>query len=315
MSVLITGGTGFLGSRLAEVLTNQGQSVVLLDVHPSLRFFRNGTRGMHVVKGDVANFSDVLSVIKKHRTEVVYHAGALLSGQAEAHPATAFWTNLVGTFHVLEASRILEVPRVILTSTVATFGPGVSLPVSNEATQKPTTMYGVTKVGCERLGEYYAGRYGIDFRGLRLPSVVGAGRGQGGLSAYSNLMMEETARGRSCTVQVAEHSRMPILYVKDAVRALYELEQADKDTLGCSMYNIAGLSPTAGEIAAALRTHAPEAHIEFRPDPLVQQVVDSWPAELDDKQARSEWGWHLEFDLDELIVDFLDEVRGATHEQ
>ena len=312
MSILITGGTGFLGSRLAELLRNQAHPVVLFDLHPTTRFLKSGTEGIDIVKGDLANFSDVLSVVKEHNVKVIFHAGALLSGQAEDNPTTAFSVNLVGTFHVLEAARLLGVDMVVLSSTVATFGRGVTSPVGNEATQKPTTMYGVTKVACERLGEYYNSRYGIDFRGLRLPSVVGAGRGGGGLSAYSTLMIEESAQGRPCTVRVAEYSRMPILYVKDAVRSLLELQQANESSLGRRVYNIAGLSPTAGEIAATVRAQLPQASIQFKPDPMVQPVVDGWPAELDDTEARGDWNWRVKYNLDDLVSDFVGEVRASN---
>ncbi len=139
----------------------------------------------------------MLSAIKNHDAELIYHTGALLSAQAERYPVSAFRTNLVGTFNVLEAVRLFGVGMVIFASSIATFGEGVSDPVSNKATQKPMTMYGVTKVVSERLGEYYCGRFGVNFRALRLPSIVGVERGPGGASAYSTLMIEKPARGES----------------------------------------------------------------------------------------------------------------------
>ena len=128
---------------------------------------------------------------------------------AERYPVSAFRTNLVGTFNVLEAVRLFGVGMVIFASSIATFGEGVSDPVSNEATQKPMTMYGVTKVASERLGEYYCGRFGVNFRALRLPSIVGVGRGPGGASAYSTLMIEKPARGESSLESI------PIRKVRD----------------------------------------------------------------------------------------------------
>lgn len=158
MNVLITGGTGFIGSQLARFLLEKGDKVTLFDIEPNLGLIGNIKDKVNVVRGDLGCLSDVLSAAKNHNAELIYHTGALLSARSEKYPVSAFRANLVGTFNVLEVARLLEVGTVMFASSIATFGEGVSKPVPNEAPQKPMTMYGVTTVASERLGEYYCRR-------------------------------------------------------------------------------------------------------------------------------------------------------------
>jgi len=309
MNILITGGTGFIGSQLARFLLEKGDKVTLFDIEPNLSLIGNIKDKANVVRGDLACLSDVLSAIKKHDAELISHTGALLSARSEKYPVAAFRANLVGTFNVLEVARLLEVGTVMFASSIATFGEGVSNPVPNEAPQKPMTMYGVTKVASERLGEYYYRRFGVNFRALRLPSIVGLGRGSGGASAYSTLMIEKPARGESYQVYVSQDSKIPILYIKDALRAFMGLQEANETKLRRRVYNIGGISPTAGEIAESVRIYVKNSGLKFSPDKTMQEIVDGWPEALDETRAREEWGWSLKYNLNEMVEDFIKEVR------
>lgn len=292
---LVTGGRGFLGRALARALSDAGDEVAIFDVAADADH-----------RGDLAAWVDVARAFHEFRPERVFHCGALLSAIAEADVPRAVRTNTDGTFNVLEAARLFGARQVLFTSTVATYGDGVQDPVPEGAPQRPETIYGVTKVYGERLGEYYARRYGLDFRGVRLPSVVGPGRGATGVSAYSSLMIEEPARGRAYTVPLEPRSAMPILYVDDAVRALVELSSAEAPAR--AVYNIAGISPAAGEIAEAVRAVVPHARIDFAPDPAAQAVLDSWPAAMDDAVARAEWGWRCDGGVADLVDRFVDAI-------
>ena len=309
MKVLITGGTGFIGSHLARFLHQKGEKVILFDIEANLSLIEDIKDKVNVVRGDLACLSDVLSAAKNHNAELIYHTGALLSARAERYPVAAFRANLVGTFNVLEAARLFEVGMVMFASSIATFGEGVSNLVPNEAPQRPMTMYGVTKVASERLGEYYYKRFEVDFRALRLPSVVGPGRGLGGASAYSTLMIEKPARGESYRVYVSQDSKMPILYIKDALRAFMGLQEADETKLRRRVYNIGGISPTAGEIAKSVRIYVENSGLKFSPDKTMQEIVDGWPEALDETRAREEWGWTVRYNLDDMVKDFIREVK------
>jgi threonine 3-dehydrogenase len=302
--ILVTGGAGFLGRALVRALAGRGDEVLSFDLSP----VETPQGKVETVRGDLSAWSDVLSAVASFRPERVFHCGALLSAVAEADVLRAVRTNADGTFHVLEACRLFGVRRVLLTSTIATYGADAGDPVPEGAPQRPETIYGVTKVYAERLGEYYARRYSLDFRGIRFPSIVGPGRSATGLSAYTSTMIEEPALGRPYTVPVAERSAIPIVYVEDAVRALLELDGAAPPPR--CVYNLAGISPTAGEIAGAVIQALPGARVRFDPDPAAQAVVDSWPRAIDDAPARAEWGWRPVADLDDLVARFVGAVRG-----
>lgn len=308
LNILITGGTGFIGAYLANALRDAGNNVSLFDINPR-RELLHSPEAFEIINGDLAELSHVLEAAKEK--DVIYHTGALLSASAEESPVTAYRVNLGGTFNVLEAARLLGVGTVVFTSTAATYGAGLKT-VDDETLQRPTTMYGVCKVASERLGEYYHRKFGVNFRGVRFPSILGAGRGPGGASAYSTLMIEYPARGEAYEVCVKEITRLPLMYIHDAVRALRQLYNAEEDGLKRRVYNIAGLDPTAGEIAELVRKHVPNAQLSFKPDRETVEIVESWPRALDDTCAREEWGWKLTYELDELVADFVKTVRSRS---
>ncbi|MBT9146824.1 MAG: putative epimerase/dehydratase [Syntrophomonadaceae bacterium] len=310
---LITGGLGFLGSHLARELVGRREEVVLFDVIRSSRLVEDIENDVRIVQGNLGNWAEVLDVVRKHKVNCIYHAGALLSASAEESPLAAYMVNANGTFYVLEAARLFNVEKVVFLSTVATYGPGVPEVVNDDTVQIPTTMYGVTKVFCERLGEYYHRKFGVNFRGVRLPSVIGPGRGGGGASAYSSLIVQEPAAGRPYKVFVDETARIPLLYIKDAVRALVSLGEAAEERLKRRVYNIQGFSPSARDLADIVRRYLPDARIEFEPDPEMVKIVHSWPKELDDTLAREDWGWNAQYTLDKAVKDFIDEFQARRY--
>lgn len=306
MTVLITGGTGFLGANLAKELVALGNRVVLFDVCVHQKNIALIEQNVKVVQGDLACFSEVLDVVKKNKVKKIYHCGALLSHSAEDAPLKAYEVNMLGTWYVLEAARLFDVEKVLFTSTVATFGPQAPDPTPNIAPQLPTTLYGVCKVASERLGEYYQLKYGLDFRGVRFPSIIGPGRGPGGVSAYSSLMIEKPLLGLMYTVCVEPRCRIPLLYIKDAVNALMALEKAEGQRLNHRMYNVNGFSPSAEEIAAEVEKLQPDPHLRFEADPEMVRVVDSWPNVLEDREAKEDWGWQAQYDLEKTVKDFFE---------
>ena len=217
---LITGGTGFIGSHLARELHKRGEKVILFDVKEDCPIIKDIRDDISIIKGDLGSWPEVLHAVEKDKVDTIFHTGSLLSASAEENPIAGHKVNANGTFTILEAARLFNVKKVIYTSTIASYG--IDLPefVDEYTIQRPRTMYGVTKVFSELLGEYYNVKFGIIFRALRLPSVIGPGRGEGGLSAYSTLMISEPALGRPYSVPVKEDTVMAIQYIKDAVQAL-----------------------------------------------------------------------------------------------
>lgn len=311
MRVAITGGNGFVGAHLARSLAGRGDEVTCLDVGPSSPLLRD-IEGINTARCDVGWWPELLESIRIAEPEVLFHTAGILSASAEERPHAAYRANVTGTLNILEAARISGA-RVVFTSTIATYGPGVSKAVDEATQQRPTTMYGVSKVFGELLGEYYLRRYGVDFRAIRLPSVIGPGRGPGGASAYSSLIVSEPARGRPFTVPLNEGATIPLLYVKDAVDALIRIAEANGGDLRHRTYGVAGFSPTAAELAKAVIEVVPDADIVFTPDPRLVEIVDSWPDRIDGSQAVSDWGWEEHFRLNETVTDFVTEIRTHPH--
>ena len=307
MRIVVTGGGGFVGAHLARELSGRGDEVTCLDVVRSTPLLEDVDR-VELRRCDIGWWPELLAAIEDIEPEIVFHTAGILSAAAEERPHAAYRVNVTGTLNVLEAAR-LRGGRVVLTSTIATYGPGVPDLVDESTQQRPTTMYGVSKVFGELLGEYYLHRFGVDFRAIRLPSVIGAGRGPGGASAYSSLIVSEPARGRPFVVPLERGATIPLVYVKDAVSALIGVAEAGEDELRRRTYGIAGFSPSAGELAAAVSEAVPEADISFEPDPAMVAIVDSWPERMGGGEAGSDWGWKESYGLTEAVVDFVAEVR------
>lgn len=311
MATLITGGTGFIGSQLARLLLQAGRDVVLFDLYPRLHAIRDIEGRVKVVRGDLANFAEVLGVVQGHGVDTIFHLGAMVSMPSEANPQASYAVNVNGTFHVLEAARLFAVRQVLFTSSIATYGEGLRPPITDETVQRPTIMYGAAKVFGELLGRFYARRYGIDFRGVRFPAIVGPGVKAESVVAYNALMIEKAALGEAYEVPVPEETRVAILYVKDAARSLFDLAGADRGRIRTMVYTLAGITPVprAGQLAAAIRKVVPGARVAFKPEPAIMEVIQrvTWEG-FDDSRARQEWGWRVEYGLDETVADSCREL-------
>lgn len=335
--VLITGGSGFIGSYLALALLKRGQRVVLFDRDPDTRrltgfgqaYTDYQKEGMVTfVQGDLSLLPHVMALFDKHEPQSVFHLGALLSAGTESNPTMGFQVDLVGTWNVLEAARLycqqrqgMAPIRVLFPSTIASFGRFLPTPgnVANESVQMPTTMYGCAKVASERLGEYYHAKKWVDFRAVRFPSVVGAARGPGGTTVYSTLMMQQPLLGKVYDVYVKPERQLDILYVKDAVNALTSLHDAAKlPDDKRRVYNIAGIrtqgqAPSAQQIADAVMANGVAAdRITFNAfDAVLDTTVQGFGI-LSDQAAKDDWHWAgAKYDLSATIVDFAKELKAA----
>ena len=306
MKILLTGAGGQVGTDLIPALTARGHEVVALDIGA-----RPDTCPADVewLRADVTLAADVHDAVKAHEPDRILHFAAILSARGEQIPLSAWRVNMDGTENVLEAARLFDVGQVFFTSTIAAFGPGLPDPVGDDVPMVPNTIYGVSKVAGELLGRYYQKRFGLDFRGVRFPGLINAGIPGGGTSDYALFMFIEGLRTGQYDCFVGPESRIPFMYMPDALRAVIELSDAPRESLGRCVYNIAAMSPSAEEIADAARARIPDVKISFTPDPKRQAILDSWPAALDDSCARKDWGWKHEFDLEAMADDLMPKVR------
>ena len=315
MTILITGGAGFISAEIARILLSRGEKrLILFDIHPSTKRLGDLTGRIEMVQGDLRNFSHVLNLVETCRPDVIYHLGGMLSVPSDADPSAAIQVNVLGTFHILEAARLFKVRQLLFASTTATYARDIREEVMDDYTlQRPQFFYGATKLFCEHMGLFYRRKYGLDFRGVRYPSVVGPGVKTPGVVQYNSWAIEESARGNPFTIYVKPETRCPVIYFKDAAGAIVKLGDAPKERIEMVNYVLAGATPIASaqELADMVKARIPDARIDFRPDLELQKILDKSLLPIDDRVARKEWGWRSEYDQERIVDDFLAELR--TH--
>ena len=318
MSVLITGGSGLIGSTLARMLADRGEKVWVFDQAIAPGRLSGIEDKVRTIQGKLESFSHVLDAVKQAKPGVIFHLGAMLSIPANADPPAAFATNVEGTFHVLEAARLLEVEHVRFTSTTATYGLDMEgQSIGDRTIQRPATLYGTTKVFGELMGRFYKTRFGIDFRAVRFPSVVGPGAAVPHVSIYNSWAIEKAVRGEPYVIFVEPRIRCAVLYFKDAARSLLVLDAAPPEAVKAVCYTLAGVEPepSAGEVAAAIRKQFPRAAIDFKPDAFSMEYHEKLQGlTFDEGSARRELGWKPEYSLSGMIADFAEEY-GAHPER
>jgi threonine 3-dehydrogenase len=308
MRILVTGAGGQVGLDLIAELRARGHEVHGSDVapRPSEKIL-DPQVPWHAL--DVTDAGRVEGLVGELGVQRIYHLAAILSARGEADPQRTYLINQQGTWNVLEACRRRGVEQLVFTSTIAVYGPGLPPTVADDVPLHPTTMYGVTKVAGELLGEYYHRRYGLDFRGVRFPGLISAAMPGGGTSDYALFMYVDGVRRGAYDAFCRADTRIPLMYMPDGIRALVELPQAPRAQLQRSIYNTAAFSPSAQEIADSVARALPGVRLGFASDPKRQAILDSWPDALDDTSARADWGWSARFDLDAMTADLVPRVR------
>ncbi|HUT69802.1 MAG TPA: NAD-dependent epimerase/dehydratase family protein [Desulfatiglandales bacterium] len=313
MSTLVTGGTGFIGAQVVRILLEKGEKdIVVFDINPSTKLLDDVADQVEFVRGDLGNFTHVLSVVKTRRPKVIYHLGGMLSVPSDADNAASFRANAMGTFHVLEAARLFEVPQVLFSSTLATYGLDIREDVINDFTlQRPQLFYGTTKVFCELMGLFYKRKFGLDYRGVRYPSIVGPGVKTPGVVQYTSWVIEECAKGNSYTMYVKPETKCPVMYFKDAAQAIVMLQEAPLANIKMVNYVIAGATPIASaqELADIVKARISTAQITFEPDLELQKILDKLLLRIDDSIARKEWSWMSEYNQERIVDDFIEELK------
>ncbi len=309
--ILVTGALGQIGSALVPALQQRygANHVIASDIRmvPPGRAESAG----HYEHIDCTQPQQILEVARRYDVGTIYHLAALLSAVAEEKPQIAWNLNMGGLYHVLEVARQYDC-AVFFPSSIGAFGPTTPRDDTPQVTiQRPTTMYGVTKVAGELLSDFYALRFNVDARGLRLPGLVSYTElPGGGTTDYAVDIFYQAIRYQHFSCFLRGDTRLDMMYMPDAIRAMIELMEADADHLTHrNAYNVTAMSITPEELAAEIRKHIPAFVIDYDVDPERQAIADSWPRSLDDSAARADWGWAPEFDLPAMTQDMLDRLR------
>ena len=304
--ILITGAGGQIGSELAlQLRTMVGtDAVVVSDV-----------RDLSKDLGGPAEVLDVLDgkrlgeLVAKCRFDTIFHLAAILSATGEQNPQRCYRINADGLFNILEVSREHGVKKVIVPSSIAAFGPVTPDNPSEFTIQRPTTMYGITKVFGELLADYYFAKYGLDVRGVRYPGIISwKTEPGGGTTDYAVAVYYEALRTGRYAYFVRKDTVLPMMYMPDALKALVDLAGADGSRLRHRTYNVASMSFSAGELTDAVQHLLPDFRATYEPDQR-QAIADSWPQRLDDRAAREDWNWAPAWDIHRMSQDMVENLR------
>ena len=312
--ILVTGAFGQIGSELVPALQQQygAERVVVSDIRmvPS-QARQHGEAEQNYEQVDVTQPQQILEVVRRHDIETVYHLAALLSAVAEERPHLAWSINMGGLYSVLEAARQTRC-RVFFPSSIGAFGPSTPRDHTPQVTiQRPTTMYGVTKASGELLCDYYVGRFGLDVRGLRLPGLISyVAPPGGGTTDYAVEIFHQALRYKHYRCFLGPKTRLDMMYMPDATRAMIALMEADGARLKHrNAYNVTAMSIAPEDLAAEIRKHIPAFAIDYQIDPVRQAIAESWPRSLDASAARADWGFAPKYDLTGMTADMLVRLR------
>ncbi len=324
--VLITGASGEIGHGLITRLTETGSNpIITLDLNPLGKDLAELVHHQYV--GSILDSQLLDRILAEFEIDLIFHLAALLSTRSEFAPATAHRVNVEGTMQMLEfAQRQGESHgrpvKFMYPSSIAAYGlPSLAIKakagkVKEDDYNHPTTMYGCNKLYCEQLGRYYARYYKqlaaenlsgkVDFRCIRFPGLISAATmPSGGTSDFAPEMIHAAARGKPYGCFVRPDTRIPFMAMPDSVEALLKLAAAPRDKLTQTVYNIGAFNPSAAEVRELTLREFPEAQITTEVDLKRQEIVDSWPEDVDDSAARRDWGLAPRFDLKRAFGEYL----------
>lgn len=300
MAILITGGAGFIGFNLAERLLEAEKEVVIFDIN--VNKVKDKAEGIILVKGDVSKGKALDAVCEKYEFTTIFHLAAILPPLTEEEPFKAFKTNVEGTLNVLDAARKYNIETIIYPSSATVFGPDRTPPFTEEDLLDPWTIYSSFKLCTEIMGSIYSKKYDINFRAVRFPVVVGPGRDPFlGITRYPAQMVEEAVKGKPYVAEVLPETKIPIVFIDDAVQILINLWRS-KD-LDFEIVNVDGLWVTAQEIADGIKKIIPSAEIVFKPveNVHIQQVLSGVQKQKDE----AKYGLKGKRLLDEILQEYI----------
>ena len=308
--VLIIGANGQIGTELAEALVARhgAPAVVTSDIAPVGRLPEVTHEEL-----DVTDAAALATVVERHGITQAYLLAAALSAKGEQNPQRAWTLNMNGLLNVLELARARRLERVFWPSSIAAFGPGTPASADQTTVMDPTTVYGISKLAGERWCAWYHANHGVDVRSLRYPGLISWKTPPGGgTTDYAVEMFHAALRSAHYTSFLAADTRLPMMYMPDAVRATLELMEAPAGRIAeRGSYNVAGISFTPCELAAAIARRLPGFTLDCAPD-FRQAIAASWPAVVVDEAARRDWGWAPRYDLEAMVDEMLAALRGMA---
>ncbi|WP_159290393.1 NAD-dependent epimerase/dehydratase family protein [Tenacibaculum maritimum] len=309
-TILILGACGQIGTELTQKLREVygDKNVIASDIREgSPEMMESGI--FEIL--DATDKKDILEVIQKYKVTEVYLMAAMLSATAEKHPQKGWDLNMTSLLGVLELAKEKYLKKVYWPSSMAVFGvtsPKINTP--QQTIMEPSTVYGISKVAGEHWCNYYHEKYGVDVRSIRYPGIISwKTLPGGGTTDYAVDIYFEALRKGTYECFLSKDTRLPMMYMDDAINATIKIMQADKNDIKLrTSYNLSAISFTPEEIAREIQAYVPNFNITYAPD-FRQAIADSWPQVIDDSSAREDWGWRHQFDLPSMTKDIITNLK------
>jgi nucleoside-diphosphate-sugar epimerase len=308
--ILIIGACGQIGTELTHKLRSiyGNENVIASDIRKlNIDVVNNGI--FEVI--NALDYNQIEHLVEQYQITDVYLMAALLSATAEKNPAFAWDLNMNSLFHVLNLAKAKKIKKIFWPSSIAVFGPSTPRYSTPQYTiMEPTTVYGISKLTGERWCEYYHNCYGVDVRSIRYPGLVSwTTEPGGGTTDYAVDIYHKALKEGAYECFLSEDSALPMMYMDDAIRATIEIMQAPAEAIRIrSSYNLSGISFTPSEIAAEIKKYHPNFSVTYKPD-FRQKIANSWPASIEDKEAREDWNWRHKFNLESMTIEMLTNLK------
>lgn len=308
--ILIIGACGQIGTELTHKLRAiyGTENVIASDIRKLNNDVVN-SGPFEVV--NALDFNQIEHIVEQYQIDEVYLMAALLSATAEKNPAFAWDLNMNSLFHVLNLAKAKKIKKIFWPSSIAVFGPTTPRDQTPQYTiMEPSTVYGISKQSGERWCEYYHNIFGVDVRSIRYPGLISWSTPPGGgTTDYAVDIYYKALADKKYECFLSADTELPMMYMDDAIRATIAIMQAPAENIKIrSSYNLSGMSFTPAQIADEIKKHIPEFEITYHPD-FRQKIADSWPASINDSQARSDWGWQHQYELGNMTVDMLEHLK------
>lgn len=301
--ILVTGANGQIGSELTGALRK---------IYGVSQVIATDIRQPELVN-DPFEFLDILDknrlfeVVKKYQVTQIYHLAAILSATGERRRQFAWQINMEGLLNILEVAKECNISKLFTPSSIAVFGDQTPRKQTPQDTiLHPSSVYGISKAAGENWCQYYYKKFNIDIRSLRYPGIISYQSAPGGgTTDYAVEIFHDAIKGNPYTCFLKKDTRLPMIYMPDAIRATLELMEAPAERISIrTSYNLASMSFTPEEISDEIKKLIPDFIIHYEPD-FRQAIADSWTESIDDSVATIDWGWKPKYQLPEMTADMI----------
>lgn len=308
--ILITGALGQIGTELTVKLREiYGEDNVLpTDINTPL----DGPLKDKPFKVlDVRRYDEMTETADEFQPDTIMHMAALLSATCETKPLIAWDINMGGLVNALEVARKHGL-KFFTPSSIGAFGPSTPKRDTPQTTiQRPTSMYGVNKVAGELLCDYYFSKFGVDTRSVRFPGLISHIKEPGGgTTDYAVEIYFEAVKSGKYASYIGEGTYMDMMYMDDAIDAIIKLMEADAENLtDRNAFNVSAMSIEPEMVAREIKKHIPEFELTYDVDPVRQGLAASWPDAIDASEAKKQWGFNPEYDLEKMTVKMIEAIK------